>query len=48
MLESLNSEEAVHILQETDDCPRSVIQNGLSNKCLPGLFAHNMYHLIGE
>jgi hypothetical protein len=48
MLESFNLEEAVHFLQEIDDCPRSVIKNRLSDKCPTGILAHDVYHLVRE
>jgi hypothetical protein len=48
MLESFNPEEAVHFLQEIDDCPRSVIKDRLSDKCPTSLLAHDMYDLVRE
>jgi hypothetical protein len=48
MPESLDLEEAADVLQETDYCPRSTIQNRLTNKTFSGFLADDMCHLIRE
>jgi hypothetical protein len=48
MLESLDLEKATDILEKTDYCPRSTIQNRLTNKTFPGFLADNMCDFVRE
>jgi hypothetical protein len=48
MFEPFNLDEAVHVLQKTNDCARSTVQNRLPNERFRGLVPDHMRHLARE